>query len=642
MDSSIISPTFWERMLRRTGGWYLVVTVAIAQILATLGVIAASYSIQVNAEFTRQQLAQATSFILVILIAGNVILLLGTLLFHREARQRLTQWARGEDLPTGTRDELIAWRQVTSLAWRYGMVALLVGFFVDILPLLGYQYHVLGASPDKIIYTLLGSIVSALGSVMLAVLVIDRMLTPAREVLLPKEFDAQLSGATGVRISIKLQTVILALIISSVLLVAPIGYHQTATALATGAPSVLRTMQIQSIVVTVLELILGMGISLLMARSVSQPLRHLVETFNKVETGDLKQRARIIATDEVGELAVHFNRMISPLDELQGTLEQQVVMQTEQLKATFEVGRVVSSILDPEELISKVVNLITDRLGYYYAAIFLIDPGGRWAELQDATGEAGRMLKEKKHRLEIGGKNMVGAAISTRQPRIALDVGQEAVRFDNPLLPHTRSEIALPLIVGDRVLGALDAQSTEENAFGPDIIDTLQGMANQVAIALENARLFQETQRSLQEIRAAQRQYLAGAWSETLQTEGELEFSVGRKTLKDDGSETAALNVPLSLREQIIGQITLEGDEEWSSEERGWIEAVATQAALALENARLLEESQQLALHERLVAEITSKIWTSATIDNILQTAAQELGRTLGASEAVIELKVEE
>ena len=165
------------------------------------------------------------------------------------------------------------------------------------------------------------------------------------------------------------------------------------------------------------------------------------------------------------------------------------------------MGRASSAVLDPNELINQVANLITDQFDYYYTALFLVDPTGRWAELKSATGEAGRVLKENKHRLEVGGKSMVGTAISTRSPRVALDVGAEPTRFENPLLPYTRSEIALPLLVGERVLGALDVQSTREGAFGPQEIETLQGMANQISIALENASLFQQIQQTLDEIR---------------------------------------------------------------------------------------------------------------------------------------------
>ncbi len=141
---------------------------------------------------------------------------------------------------------------------------------------------------------------------------------------------------------------------------------------------------------------------------------------------------------------------------LQGTLEQQVIERTKQLAATNEVGRVAASSLDPEQLLARVLPLFPEQFGYYYAAIYLVDPSGKWAELKEATGEAGRVLKQNHHRLEISGKSMVGTAIREQSPRIAQVASDEKQRLDNPLLPYTRSEIALPLMVGDRVLGRIE------------------------------------------------------------------------------------------------------------------------------------------------------------------------------------------
>lgn len=321
-----------------------------------------------------------------------------------------------------------------------------------------------------------------------------------------------------------------------------------------------------------------------------------------------------------------------------GSLEERIAERTVQLRAVNEVGQVASSILDPDELSVRAVNLITNRFGFYYAAIFLLDNQGEWAELHAATGEAGRILKENKHRLRTGGKSMVGTAISTANARIALDVGAEPVRFENPLLPYTRSEIALPLIAGDHVLGALDVQSSQEAAFGPQEVDTLQSMANQVAIALENAHLFQNSRKSLDEMRTIQQQYVIDSWKPLVEHE-QLEYKVGDEGLSSD---TPKLQIPLTLREEIIGQINLTSDSEWTTEQRNLIEAVATQAALALENARLVDESQSSAARDRLLAEITGKIWSSTTIDGILQSAIRELGHALDATEATIELKVDD
>jgi signal transduction histidine kinase/CheY-like chemotaxis protein/transcriptional regulator with GAF, ATPase, and Fis domain len=162
----------------------------------------------------------------------------------------------------------------------------------------------------------------------------------------------------------------------------------------------------------------------------------------------------------------------------------------QQLATAAEVSRASISVLNPDELIVRAVELIRERFDLYYAAIFLVDEAGEWAVLQHATGEAGRKLLERGHRLAVGGQSMVGWAVANHQARIALDVGLERVRFVNPLLPETRSEMALPLAVGNTVLGALDVQSTQPNAFSESDITVLQNMADQVATAIQNARLF--------------------------------------------------------------------------------------------------------------------------------------------------------
>jgi GAF domain-containing protein len=282
--------------------------------------------------------------------------------------------------------------------------------------------------------------------------------------------------------------------------------------------------------------------------------------------------------------------------------------------------------------------MIGTEFDCYHTALYLLDPTEQWVELREATGDAGRTLRENNYRLDAGGKSLVASAIHSRQPRVALDTGDDPVRFDNPLLRYTRSEAILPLIVGDHVVGALDLQSKKGSAFNLPDLDTLQNMANQVAIALENARLFGEAQQSLLEMRATQRQYLQNAWT-TLAEEQDLEYDLGDGEITD---LTREVQVPLALRDQIIGQIHMATNEEWTPEQRNLIESIATQAALALENARLVEESQSTAAREKLANEITSKIWSSTSVDAILQTAARELGRALDAAEATIEIKMED
>lgn len=326
---------------------------------------------------------------------------------------------------------------------------------------------------------------------------------------------------------------------------------------------------------------------------------------------------------------------LTSLQDERTNLEEKVQERTIKLKRVNEIGRTVTSFLDPDELLAHAARLIGDEFECYYTAIFLLDTTGQWAELKEATGDAGKVLRENKHRIDVNGKNGVGITIRTGQARIALDTGPDPIRFDIPLLPYTRSQIIVPLAVRESVIGALEMHSTKENAFLVQDIDTYQNMANEISIALENSRLFKEAQQSLSEMRATQRQYLHGAWS-SLTTEQKFEYAIG-----DSETPGNEIEIPLALRDQIIGQIQLSASEEWTPEQKNLIESIATQAALALENARLVEESQSIAARERMANEIIAKVWASTTMDTILQTTVRELGRALEASEVNIEISMD-
>jgi PAS domain S-box-containing protein len=180
-----------------------------------------------------------------------------------------------------------------------------------------------------------------------------------------------------------------------------------------------------------------------------------------------------------------------------------LVQRSNQLQTAAEVSHAATGILDPEELIQQVVDLVQARFGLYYVGLFLVDRAGEWTDepgtwavLRAGSGEAGQQMLSVGHKLEIGGESMIGWCVANQQARIALDVGEEAVRFDNPYLPETRSEMALPLIARGQAVGAMTVQSEEQAAFSDEDIAVLQTMADQVANAIENARLLEETQRS--------------------------------------------------------------------------------------------------------------------------------------------------
>ncbi|MBP7688765.1 MAG: GAF domain-containing protein, partial [Thermoflexales bacterium] len=235
--------------------------------------------------------------------------------------------------------------------------------------------------------------------------------------------------------------------------------------------------------------------------SVLTPLRHLTQVARSQLEGDLKIRAQVDTNDEFSQLGDTLNALTNQLRDSIGSLEQRVADRTRQLEASAEVGRAAASSLDMADLLRTSTNLIAARFGFDYAAVFTLDSSQQWAELREATGNAGRTLKERQHRLEVNTLSMVGTAIKTRRASIALDTNSETQRVANPFLPDIRSEIALPLMVGDRVWGALDVQSKQVAAFDEANAAVLQTMADQLAIAISNANQFQQTEKTLQNTR---------------------------------------------------------------------------------------------------------------------------------------------
>ena len=633
-------PSLSFRLLERFGGSFLSIAILFVGLFAFPIIWGVSlWAAQQNAQFTPEQLLNIALVEIAVISIGLVLLIIFMRMFTQNLRERLDRWAQGKPLPGG-KAEYDARKQATSIFWRYA-AGVIFSFTIVTLLLNIYQYYYLQASIDQIIYTFLGGVISIIATILITSPILENLLKPVHALLLSEIVEEQLSDTRTSGFQAKFQAITLGSIALSILLIAPIGYRTAILALEQGADRSLLISKLQTelIVFSVMIFTIGAILSYFLSQQIFKPLRNLVKALNQVEKGDLKQRANVTSSDEVGELAVSFNRMVIQLEGLQQALEKRIADRTEHLRASNEVGKIASTILDPDVLVDQTVNLIANTFSYYFVAIFLI-ADERWAELKDATGSAGEVLKENRHRVLISDNNLVGAAIVKKEAQIALDVGEGAKIFYNPLLPYTRSELTLPLVVGDRVIGALDVQSQREADFNADDISTLQGMANQVAIAIENARLFKEMDQTLEELRQANRQYVVTSWSQKLKGEN-LQFAT-KEFAPADHATSQEVEVSLNLRDQNIGYIRLQTDNEWNQEDQAWVESLATQVAISLENARLIEESQESALRERLSASIVQKIWASNSIDNILQTAIRELGRALEASEATIELKIDE
>ncbi len=374
-------------------------------------------------------------------------------------------------------------------------------------------------------------------------------------------------------------------------------------------------------------------------------------------------------SSETHQLMIAFNTMTGKLGDLIVHLEESVEKRTSQLRkragqleAISSVARSTATLQSLDELLPATTELISDRFGYYHTGIFLLDENREFAVLRASNSEGGKRMLARQHKLKLDTNSIVGYAVIHGEPRIALDVGTDAVYFNNPDLPDTRSEIALPLRVGGRVIGALDVQSTIPNAFATEDIATLATLADQVAIAIENSRLFGEAREALKESEETLARYVKQQWQafssksestgyrydgkQTIPLEKKNDASVARP-LPQTGSlalarESGKLSVPIRFRGQVIGVLDVNSKNKtrtWTQDDLTLIEAAVERAALALENARLVEDSQRRAARERTIGEISTKIGAVSNMEAIMQVAVEELGRRIGgAAEVTVEL----
>ncbi len=396
-------------------------------------------------------------------------------------------------------------------------------------------------------------------------------------------------------------------------------------------------------------------------RQALSPIYTLTETATAVAAGDLNRTVPVESEDEIGTLARAFNAMTEQVRELVHNLEQRVAQRTEELErraeylaATSEVGRVAASILDADTLLERVVYLITQRFGFYHAGIFLVDERAEWASLRATSSEGGRRMLARHHRLKVGEQGIVGYVSNTGKPRIALDVGEDAVWFNSPDLPDTRSEMGLPMVVHNRVIGVLDVQSQEAEAFSSEDVATLQILADQIAIAIENARLFQENQQALRSLQATYEEASRIGWAEREENVVGYSYHPGGTTpivrdAKDDvipasslqvDEESNTLMIPLHFGEVMIGVLRLQRDVEhpWTGREIEFVAKMVQDLAQAMENARLLTETRERAARNRVVREVSERLRSSLDPEMILRETVQSLGRVLGAELVAVEV----
>ncbi|KPL72283.1 hypothetical protein ADN00_15835 [Ornatilinea apprima] len=344
----------------------------------------------------------------------------------------------------------------------------------------------------------------------------------------------------------------------------------------------------------------------------------------------------------------------------------QISTQNSRLEAATLITQQVFRSTNMEEILNAAVNIISKEFQYEHVGIYLLDNNKEFAILRAAAGEAGKTMLQNGHRLKIGEVGIVGFTVSRGEPRIASNVAQDSFHHKNPLLPNTQAEMALPLLSNQSVIGALDIQSNRANDFTQEEVKILQLITNQLSLAIEKASLVENLQQTVQSLEMAQSQIVWNAWKQHLQQdtglyayrfknqkvenvlvhtpESEKSLREGKKVIQVHQTDSTApasttVSIPIKIQNQVLGVLNVRVNREQVPQDLlTLLDSSVDRLSLALENARLMEEAQSRADEEHLVSEITTRLRSSIDVDSILETAAEELGKSMGVSEVIIQL----
>ena len=468
-----------------------------------------------------------------------------------------------------------------------------------------------------------------------------------------------------------------------------------------------------SSVATILVFAVLAGLAgIFLARRLSAPLVDLSNTATEVAGGNLSREAKVDGPAEIAQVATSFNAMTARLRDLIGSLEQRVAERTKALETSSEVSRRLSTILNQKELVTEVVDQLNNAFGFYHTQIYFYNEANDSLVMAGGTGEIGEKMLAQFHKVAKG-RGLVGRAAESNQPVLVSDTSKNPEWLPNPLLPDTKSEMVVPISIGNRVLGVLDVQQNTTNSLKQEDVDSIQPIANQIAVAMQNIRQYENTQKIaadmnvvanvgivvstitetgnlLQEVVELSKEsfnlyhahiYMLNEAGDSLElTAGAGE--VGRQMVAEKRSiplaseqslvaraartregvvvndVTVALDflpnpllpdtrsemaVPMIAADMVIGVLDVQSEiaNRFTDVDISIQTTLASQVAVALQNARSFSQTQRQAERETTVNLITQKIQSATSVQAALQIAVRELGRATG-SQTSVNLKTEQ
>ena len=383
-------------------------------------------------------------------------------------------------------------------------------------------------------------------------------------------------------------------------------------------------------IILIVVLIAAAGISLLLSQFLSRPIMRLTHVAEQVAAGDLAAQAKVESADETGVLADAFNRMTTQLRDFIGTLETRVADRTRNIELAAEVGRIVSQVRALDIMLKEAAELIRSRFDLYYVQVYLIDSTRASLVLRSGTGTVGAKLLNSNHKLPLNITSINGRAAIEKRSMVVADTAASSTFKPNPLLPYTRSEMAVPLLVGEKVVGVLDMQSEHVGSLSQETLPAFEVLAGQLAIAIQNASLLEETENARAEVERQARRSVRRNWSEYLDaihTPESLGFVFEGNQVSTITSAEAAqprqpektVTVPITVTGEPLGKLVVESENQ-SPEEVKLVHAVALQVAQQIENLRIIESAERY----RAEAEQASRRLTREGWKDFMEDKAEE------------------
>lgn len=387
-----------------------------------------------------------------------------------------------------------------------------------------------------------------------------------------------------------------------------------------------------TLLVALVIILLAAGAAAGLAQVLVAPITHLTATAGKIAAGDLSVQAPIESEDEIGVLAKTFNAMTAQLNGLIDTLESRVAERTQSLELAAQVGRAVSQVRALDVMLKDAAEVIRSRFDLYYVQVYLVDPSFTNLVLQSGTGEVGAQLVERSHRLALNTNSINGRAAIEKRSIVVSDTAASPTFRPNPLLPDTRSEMAVPLLVGDKAVGVLDLQNVQAGTLNQDMLPAFEALAGQLAIAIQNANLLAETNQARAEVESQARRLVRSGWEDYLDAvhrpeqigfafTGDQVTSLTEAEQPESGTNRDVLAAPISVTGEKIGALVVEMEEQKrSAQAERLIFSVARQVSQQIENLRLLESAERYRFEaEQASRSLTREGWKNYTEANAAQ-----------------------